>query len=77
MLVSSDYRVASFACFLYRRAEEFRYVKFFVYTVAKAGRLRRSRLGSRHTETLLLRQKAAQPGVLLLRISLAGHSVRR
>ena len=36
-------------------------MKFFVYTVGKAGRPRRSRLGSRHTETLLLSQKAAQP----------------
>ena len=30
------------ATILYRRAEEFRSVKFFVYTVGKAGRLRRS-----------------------------------
>ena len=47
---------------MYRRAEEFRYVKFFVYTVVKA-----SRLGSRHTETLLLRSESCPEGALLLR----------
>ena len=47
---------------VYRRAEEFRSVKFFVYTVGKADRPEGGvRLGSRHTGTLLPSQKAAQP----------------